>query len=598
MSGWLNLAWMFRCLPRRRAFRKATERVRGTQTGLLREILRANRDSWFGQRHDFRHIAHIRDFQQRVPLATFEDFRAAVERIARGEAGVLTTQPVRLLEPTSGTTRGEKLIPYTDGLRRQFQRAVAAWVGDLLWCRPGLRRGRAYWSISPAFGPPRRSPGGLPIGFDDDTAYLGGCEQWALRHLLVTPASVRHAPSVPAFQYMTLLSLLRAEDLTLISIWNPSFLTQLLAPLDTWQERLVRDVRRGSWTPPTECGAASWACDGVSAAPDPRRADRIASIVRHSSPSWERHEQLWPHLQLISCWTDAAAARGVSKLREWFADVEIQGKGLIATEACVTIPQCGLSAPALALQSAFFEFEPHGEFELYDESNSGGGEVGNPASVPCRTAWQLEAGGTYRVVVTTSGGLYRYRLQDAVRVESFWNGCPLLRFLGKADRVSDQVGEKLAEPHVRGAIDKSCAVAGVKPSFALLVPIPDQPPRYRLYAQAGDDGPSAENLQRLADALETELADNPHYRYAVQLGQLAAVEVHWLAPDAPDAGTTYQQACAARGSKLGDVKPAALDKATGWAEWFGAPCRATAARVAAARSRTPEGARPFRRDPQ
>src|SRR5262249_10102374 len=151
-----------------------------------------------------------------------------------------------LLERRSGTTGGEKLIPYTDSLRRQFQRGVAAWMADLLWRRPAVRRGRAYWSISPAFGPSRRSAGGIPIGFDDDAAYLGTLEQVALRHLLVVPPLVARLPDLTTFRYRTLLYLLQAEDLTLISVWNPTFLTALLAPLEEWHSRLVSDLRRGT----------------------------------------------------------------------------------------------------------------------------------------------------------------------------------------------------------------------------------------------------------------------------------------------------------------------------------------------------------------
>src|SRR5205814_4928996 len=112
-----------------------------TQARMLRDILHANHDTWFGQRHDFASIASPRDYQQRVPPATYADFAPAIERIAAGEANVLTREPVVLLEPTSGTTGGEKWIPYTAGLRRQFQRGVAAWIADLFAKRPAVRRG-------------------------------------------------------------------------------------------------------------------------------------------------------------------------------------------------------------------------------------------------------------------------------------------------------------------------------------------------------------------------------------------------------------------------------------------------------------------------
>src|SRR5581483_9350651 len=147
-----------------------------TQARLLRRTLRANGDTAFAQAHGFADIRDARAYQRRVPAATYEDFAAAVGQIAAGETNVLTAEPVRLLEPTSGTTGGAKLIPYTAGLRRQVQRGVGAWIAALFRRRPAVRRGRAYWSLSPAFGPPRRSPGGLPIGFDDDVAYLGRAE--------------------------------------------------------------------------------------------------------------------------------------------------------------------------------------------------------------------------------------------------------------------------------------------------------------------------------------------------------------------------------------------------------------------------------------
>src|SRR5262249_56035540 len=170
-------------------------------------------------------------FEGAVRLGSYEDFSGPIGLIASGVPNVLTREPVRLLEPTSGTSGGEKLIPYTAGLRRQFQRGVAAWIADLFRRRPAVRRGRAYWSISPALGPPRKSAGGIPIGFADDAAYLGSLGQWALRKLLVTSPSVAQLSDIRAFRYGTLLSLLSAVDLSLISVWSPTFLTALLAPL-------------------------------------------------------------------------------------------------------------------------------------------------------------------------------------------------------------------------------------------------------------------------------------------------------------------------------------------------------------------------------
>ena len=153
----LNTAWMLKCSSEAASFTKASRHVADTQVRLLLRTLWANRDTDFGRIHRFRDITDARTYQERVPLATYDDFAAGIRRVAAGEANVLTREPVRLLEPTGGTTGGEKLIPYTAGLRRQFQRGVAAWIADLFGRRPMVRKGRAYWSISPILGPPRRS---------------------------------------------------------------------------------------------------------------------------------------------------------------------------------------------------------------------------------------------------------------------------------------------------------------------------------------------------------------------------------------------------------------------------------------------------------
>jgi hypothetical protein len=137
----LNSLWMLSCVPEARRFRQATRRVVSTQETLLRQLLHRNRSTRFGRRHDFSHLRTVRAYQRHVPLSLHEDYHDDVARIAAGEQNVLTAERVELLQPTSGTTSGEKLIPYTASLRHQFQRAVAAWIADLFRHRPDVRRG-------------------------------------------------------------------------------------------------------------------------------------------------------------------------------------------------------------------------------------------------------------------------------------------------------------------------------------------------------------------------------------------------------------------------------------------------------------------------
>jgi hypothetical protein len=563
---WLNTLWMAKCAGEARLFAGMTRRVAAAQAQLLTSILHRNRETEFGRRYAFGRLSGPRDFQDRVPLTTYDDYAGAIERIAAGAANVLTRDRVLLLEPTSGSTGGEKLIPYTATLRRQFQRAVAAWIADLLQRRPAVRAGRAYWSISPAFGGPRRTAAGIPIGFDDDTAYLGTMERWLAQRLLAAPAALARLSDIEAFRYGTLLHLLRAGDLALVSIWNPSFLGAILAPLFAWGERLCDDLRQGRFTPPGRCSLPA----GLRRIkPAPARANLLASLLRQGGSPAETFAQLWPRLALISCWGDASAAPYLSDLRALFPRVEIQPKGLLATEGVVSFPLVDRPGAALAVGSHFFEFA---------EAESQGAR--------CRLAHELARSGRYRVVLTTGGGLYRYQLQDEVEVVGFENQCPLLRFLGKADRTCDLVGEKLSEPFVRAALTRAFAASGWRPRFALLVPVLGRPPCYRLYLQGG-----AGAGHPLSRSVQEELEGNPYFRHAVALGQLGPVEVQELDSQAEPAERVVERHFVGRGQKAGAIKPAVLDSWTGWPELFRDLSPAPSDRTHSERQPIPAGSR-------
>ena len=331
-----NTAWMFGCRREAKAFGAAAGRVSQTQARLLADIIRQNQETEFGRAHHFASIGSPAAFQRRVPLSCYEDYAQAIARIDDGHPRVLTRQPIQLFEPTSGTTGGEKLIPFTASLRQQFQRAVAAWMYDLLRNRPALRGGRAYWSISPAIGAERRTASGIPIGFDDDAGYLGVAGQWLVRRLLVVPSEVSRLGDIDAFRYRTLWHLLAASDLSLISVWSPTFLTTLLAPLEKWQDRLCYDLESGTI--------------GLR----PCHAERPAALRRifGSHLAWpEKLRLIWPKLALISSWADAGAASYLGQLRQLFPSVEIQPKGLLATEGCVSFPLLGRGGPGIG--SAF-----------------------------------------------------------------------------------------------------------------------------------------------------------------------------------------------------------------------------------------------------
>ncbi|PDW03293.1 GH3 auxin-responsive promoter family protein [Candidatus Viridilinea mediisalina] len=536
--------WLGACLPGSYAFRRALRDVAGVQWAVLRQLLRQNATSRYGRVYDFASITSVAEYQRRVPLVDYDHLRPAIEQIAAGVQGVLTSERVLLLEPTSGSSAATKLIPYTAGLQASFQRALSPWLADLLLHDPQVRRGRAYWQVTPLAQQEQRSSGGLPIGFAEDSAYLGGLQQSLSGLVLATPPGLARLASLETLRYVTLLALLRCADLSLISVWNPTFLSLLLERLAPWGEQLVRDLAQGTLSPPEPLTPALAARLGRWLRPDPQRAALVQQALKAAPSAPELHRMLWPRLRLVSCWADGYAARSAYSLARNLPQAILQPKGLIATEGFVSFPLLKQPGAALALRSHFFEFLP-----------SCGGEA--------RLAHQLALGASYEVVISTAGGLYRYRLYDQVEVVGHLGACPLLRFQGKNNLVADWFGEKLNEQHVRSALEALFSRYAITPSFAMLACNTSlHPPAYTLYLEAA----IAPALQpSLAHALEQQLQQNIHYRYCRNLGQLGPLRIFKIHHGAQNA---YLTACQRHGQRSGDIKALALHRYDGWETIF------------------------------
>lgn len=538
-----NGLWYLSTLPEARRFHRALGAGAAAQEAVLRDILRKNAATAFGRRHGFAAMRSIEDYQRAVPLADYEDFEPYIRRIADGEAAVLTAEPVLLLEPTSGSAAASKLIPYTRGLKAQFQRGIAAWMADLFRNMPDLLSGQSYWSVTPAAREAEHTAGGIPVGFEDDSEYLGGFKGWLVRATQAVPAEVKQVRDMDGFWYATVLFLLRSRNLALISVWNPTFLSLLCGHLQRWWPQLAEDLARGTLTTPKPLPGPLRTALTSRLRPDAARAAELrAAFAGHPEPA-AVNQALWPHLRLISCWRDGTAAEAAAELAALFPQATIQGKGLLATEGFVTLPVvAGGCLPAL--RSHFFEFLP-----------ADGGEI--------RLLHHLEDGQTYSLVLTTAGGLYRYRLRDLVQVTGFYRSVPRLRFVGREDGITDHFGEKLHEQHVDGALGQALAEFNLRPAFVMLALDQGPPPAYVLYLE--DAAAHEDQLRRCGKRLEERLGDNYHYRYCRDLGQLAPLRVFRIAADGRQA---YLHGCTARGQRLGDVKPRVLHPATGWTKIF------------------------------
>ncbi len=426
-------------------------------------------DTAFAREHDFASIRDESDFRESVPARNYEEYDRWIDRVAKGEKRVLPCGEVLAFERTSGTSSGAKLIPMTDGLKEDFARGMAGWLGGWRENRPEVFRGKAYWTISPPGMQAGKTTSGLPVGLDSDGAYFPDEIGARLADWLVVPELSGAAGEV--FRE-TAEALLHTEDLSFISVWSPTFLLCVDAE--------VARLRPGK--------------------------------------TWK---EIWPKLALASCWADASSARWIPRLRARLGGIRIEPKGLLATEGITSIPSGANGVARLAHECHYHEF--------LDEAG---------VYVPRD---QVRVGGNYEVLLTTSGGLMRYRSGDLVRIIGFSkNGIPEMRFFGRRTMVSDLVGEKLAEESVAEALTSAgaCGFLAADPEKLL----------YEIWVEDADH----------ATVIYSKLLDNPYFRQAVDLGQLAPAGTGILKPGWVEklTGALARKS----GCRIGDVKLPVLVK--------------------------------------
>jgi hypothetical protein len=85
-----------------------------TQNEVLFQLLARSSKTEWGLRYDYSSIASVKDYQNRVPLQTYEDIVPYVERLRQRECDLLWPGEVRWFAKSSGTTSSKsKFIPVT-----------------------------------------------------------------------------------------------------------------------------------------------------------------------------------------------------------------------------------------------------------------------------------------------------------------------------------------------------------------------------------------------------------------------------------------------------------------------------------------------------
>jgi hypothetical protein len=504
------------------------------QNRLLSRILRKNRDTTFGREHGFSDIVSYDDYRTRVPVADFEVLRPYIEaEIKHAELALTAAPPVQYVR-TSGSTGQPKDVPMTAEHLRMLRGIHQMAVSCQHRVCPEAFAGSILAIVSP------RHEGMLANNrpFGSASGIVSGNTPQLVREKFVLPQEVLTITD-SRIKYLLILRLAVARsDVTYIGSANPTTLLTLIRLYIEHQDALIDDVRKGGFFLDDQL------TEGVRVAIRnrlralPRRADELARLQQRLVEP--KVSDLWPALRGVMVWTCGSAGVAAAALRrELSPETRILELGYLSSEFRGTITlgrRPGSGLPTLGAH--FFEFV---ERDRWDR--------GEPEFL---TLDRLRKGVDYYIIVTTPSGLYRYFINDVVRVTGILHRTPLLKFMQKGKGVTNITGEKLYETQVLMAVQAEVASCGRVAKY--LVMLADEDTRvYRLYIEMDSESCSAKDFAAAVDMRLQAL--NVEYAAKRESGRLGHLLCFWLVPQTSDA---YKRFCVERGQREGQFKPPAL----------------------------------------
>ena len=355
------------------------------QEKILKKYLKDNRNTKYGKKYKFSKIKSVHEFQKHVPIVEYDDIKHYIDDIKFGKKNVLSSKDPLFFEETTGTNNISKLIPYNSILKKEFISAIGPWMLSLNRNFNGIFKGKSYWSISPVLKEKKTSFSTIKIGLESDAEYLNKIGLLLSKHLLlyIKPENLSEK-----FYINSLKKMYREKQLGFISVYSPSFLIQL------------NNILRNNW-------------DKIIP-----KNDKISKNALWSD--------IFKNLRLVSCWLDSSSAQFMSEIQSFLGDIAIQPKGLLSTESIVSIPYVKNYNPLLAITSHFFEFLSQNDNQIYLSHN-------------------LKINEKYEVIISTGNGFMRYRTHDIIEVTNYFKSTPTIKFIGRNNKISDVVGEKVSE---------------------------------------------------------------------------------------------------------------------------------------------------------
>ncbi len=398
----------------------------------------------YGRRHGLRPDMDYRAFAEAVPLTEYEALRADVMRMVAGEPDVLWPGVCRRFAQSSGTSGGKsKYIPVTaEALRRNHYAGAATAVAFYLH----------NFADSRLFG--------------GKSLILGGS---FANELTDVPRGVRvgdlSATLIDHINPLANFFRVPSKEIALMADWNSKLpaLASAAAPCD------ITNIS----------GVPSWFMTVLRRIMAERGASSIHEVWPNLEVFFHGGIAFGPYRDQYRAITDA------SKMR--YHENYNASEGFFATQDGATSDG---TMRLLTDAGIFYEFIP-----LEHLSKPEGHAV---------AAWQVKAGRTYALAISSCNGLWRYIIGDTVRIEST---SPLrISIAGRTNSFINAFGEELMVWNADTALARACSACGAAARNYTAAPV---------YASCGTKGhhqwliewetPPACGNEAFADILDEEL---------------------------------------------------------------------------------------------
>lgn len=425
------------------------------QKKLLKKIIKKNSNTVFGKEHSFNKINSYKDFKNALPVQTYEDLRPYIEKQESTKEPYLNKDMPVMYAQTSGTTGQPKYIPILKNTISEFRRSqhIATYGGYSGVA--GMYDGKVLAIVSPSVEGHMQT--GTPYGSMSGLIYESMPK--VVRSKYIVPPEVFDIEDYELKYYLIVVFSVLEPNITMIATANPSTIVKLSNIIKNRSGDIIKDIASGTLTG-TEVLSED-VRDEIKKyfKRDFRRAGELKKILLEGGNVLSK---IWPNLVAVTTWTGGNCSVVIPSIKKILSDnkksskVKIVEMGYLSSEFRGTITVDAMNNKGVpSIEENFFEFVEESARENKDPKYLTIGEV--------------EEGRRYYVVVTTGGGLYRYFVNDIVKVDGMFHKTPTIIFEQKGKGVTSLTGEKLYESQLLEAVIKLKEKLDIDFSFFMML---------------------------------------------------------------------------------------------------------------------------------